>query len=448
MDANANSPKNITVGGDWMNRVGAGGFLARSGKVDLDRDPAERAIGGSTTFYDLELSSESAQTVYFQSGQTQTVTHDLTLSGAAGNPLTLEPSLAAADWYLAAPSSYAVQYVRVSHSDATSGVFLDVRNGANSDGGNNQNWNLEHDAPLVEDQTLAVAENAASGALVGAVVAHDLDPGDVLVFAITGGNLQDVFQIDPASGEIHVADGAVLDYETTNRFQLTVEVTDASLLTDTATITVELSKLDDSWSSWLAGLGFGVPTKLGQRADEGLPAATHSGAGSYESGRDEPGELSKWWWREVPGSGHAGDCGQIFHHRQLVDDAQDPGSTAYGADWPGPAADGTVPWPDLPVWLKLRRVGLSVDGENALAGQARTTQVGRGPAEGSATGKAGVRDLLTEVAHEQMPAADDEGSAQADGRRTLFHLGVCTAVAAAAALAVRSVVRAVRRASS
>ena len=86
-----------------------------------------------------------------------------------------------------------------------------------------------NDPPSFDDQpgdpgtVRQVAENAPGGTLVGApVTASDLD-GDALTYALSGST---AFVIDAASGQIRVAAGAVLDYETTTSYTVTVSVTD------------------------------------------------------------------------------------------------------------------------------------------------------------------------------------------------------------------------------
>lgn len=68
-----------------------------------------------------------------------------------------------------------------------------------------------------------MAENAPGGTLVGApVTATDAD-GDALTYALSGAS---ALVIDAATGQIRVADGATLDYETTTPYSVTVTVTD------------------------------------------------------------------------------------------------------------------------------------------------------------------------------------------------------------------------------
>ncbi len=106
--------------------------------------------------------------------------------------------------------------------------------------------------PVVGDQTFSVAENSANGTSVGTVAATDPDTGDKLTYAIDPSG---VFTIDPSTGEITLA-GGPLDYETTPSYTLTVTVTDSNGLSDTATITINVTNVnepptavDDSYST-------------------------------------------------------------------------------------------------------------------------------------------------------------------------------------------------------
>ena len=56
-------------------------------------------------------------------------------------------------------------------------------------------------APVVNNQSFDVYEGAPVNAPIGQVVANDPDPGDALIFSITGGNSAGLFKIDPLTGE-------------------------------------------------------------------------------------------------------------------------------------------------------------------------------------------------------------------------------------------------------
>src|SRR5262249_3657580 len=68
-----------------------------------------------------------------------------------------------------------------------------------------------------------VAENSADGTVIGTVTGIDPEAGDVLSYSLiddAGGR----FAIDAASGELTVADGALLDYESATSHAITVRV--------------------------------------------------------------------------------------------------------------------------------------------------------------------------------------------------------------------------------
>ena len=71
--------------------------------------------------------------------------------------------------------------------------------------------------------TRRVAENSAAGTAVGAaVVATDAD-GDTLTYSLTGSS---AFAVNATSGQVAVAAGASIDYETKTSYSVTVSVSD------------------------------------------------------------------------------------------------------------------------------------------------------------------------------------------------------------------------------
>jgi hypothetical protein len=87
------------------------------------------------------------------------------------------------------------------------------------------------------------------------VTASDPDPGDVLTYAITGGNATGLFAINPASGAISLASGKTLDYETATQHQLTVTVSDKRGLQDQAAVTINVTDVAEPppggrWPDW------------------------------------------------------------------------------------------------------------------------------------------------------------------------------------------------------
>jgi VCBS repeat-containing protein len=98
--------------------------------------------------------------------------------------------------------------------------------------------------PVVNDQTFSIAENSANGTVVGTIAANDPDVGQALAYALTG----TAFAVNPTTGQITVADSALLNFETTPTFTLTATVTDngSPTLSDTAVITINLIDVNEA----------------------------------------------------------------------------------------------------------------------------------------------------------------------------------------------------------
>src|SRR5205823_2730393 len=73
----------------------------------------------------------------------------------------------------------------------------------------------------------SVAENSANGTVVGTIAGVDPDAGATLAYALTD-NAGGRFAINATTGQITVANGTLLDYETATSHGVTVRVTDQS----------------------------------------------------------------------------------------------------------------------------------------------------------------------------------------------------------------------------
>ena len=100
--------------------------------------------------------------------------------------------------------------------------------------------------PRIESQRFSIAENSAGGTSVGVVLATDPN-GDTVSFAISGGNDDEAFAIDPSSGELTVAASTRLDYESQAQFDLLVSATDGinRNLETVARVTVLVTDVDE-----------------------------------------------------------------------------------------------------------------------------------------------------------------------------------------------------------
>lgn len=95
-------------------------------------------------------------------------------------------------------------------------------------------------APVILTESIEMLENTPADASIGFVEATDPDAGQVVNFAIFGGDGQALFTIDATTGELFV--NSVMDYEqlAQTSFTLVIQVTDDQGETDEATITINV----------------------------------------------------------------------------------------------------------------------------------------------------------------------------------------------------------------
>lgn len=103
-----------------------------------------------------------------------------------------------------------------------------------------------HEPPVVSNATFGLVENAIIGASVGVVSATDSDAGDTLDYVIVAGNTENAFTIDN-SGNITTASS--INYESTSAYVLTVAAIDSGGLSDAATVTVNVSNVNEAPSA-------------------------------------------------------------------------------------------------------------------------------------------------------------------------------------------------------
>jgi hypothetical protein len=98
-----------------------------------------------------------------------------------------------------------------------------------------------NDAPIIDDQTFDIDEDQLVGSTVDTVVASDPNTNQTITFAITDGNDDGVFEIDPDTGIITTAE--LLDFSETPQYILTIEVTDngTPVMSSSASITIDIN---------------------------------------------------------------------------------------------------------------------------------------------------------------------------------------------------------------
>ncbi|MEB3831894.1 cadherin domain-containing protein [Phormidium sp. CCY1219] len=97
-----------------------------------------------------------------------------------------------------------------------------------------------NEAPeFASNSTFSIEENPHDGVSVGTIQATDPE-NDALTYKIIGGNESDAFTIDELTGEITIANGEKLDYETQNSYNLTVKAIDEGKQTTETTVAIDV----------------------------------------------------------------------------------------------------------------------------------------------------------------------------------------------------------------
>ena len=88
-------------------------------------------------------------------------------------------------------------------------------------------------------------ENSAAGTNVGdPVVATDSDVGDTITYSLSGADAGS-FEIGASTGQITVKDGTDLDHENEDSYTVIVTATDTGSLTDTVTVNISVTNVDE-----------------------------------------------------------------------------------------------------------------------------------------------------------------------------------------------------------
>ncbi len=128
---------------------------------------------------------------------------------------------------------------------------------------------INDNAPVIaSDQVFVVDENAAAGVAAGLVLATDRDTvGSLQGYTIVGGNADSAFAINAMTGEIRVASGGLLDYETAPSRTLEVRVSDGVHDSALAAVLIEIANRNDAPTvaeqNWLLGENSPAGTPVG-----------------------------------------------------------------------------------------------------------------------------------------------------------------------------------------
>ena len=174
--------------------------------------------GPAITDYDVQYRKQGAE------GWTA---HSFTGTGTSTSISSLESA-----------TTYEVQ-VRASNADGA-GAWSDSGTGSTNRSPVFTEGNPN--APGGRETSREVAENSPAGTLVGTPVAATDADGDALTYSLSGSS---AFTIDSGSGQIAVASGATLDYETTSSYSVTVTVSDGKDDTDNIAVNIDVTDVDE-----------------------------------------------------------------------------------------------------------------------------------------------------------------------------------------------------------
>ena len=227
----------VTINSGGTVAPGTSPGILNSGDVSLQ----------SGSIFRVELNGTNVGTQYDQLNVTGTVT--------IGSSVTLDASLG-----FTPSAGDAFVIIKNDGSDAIVGTFNGLSPGAlltlgsdklhiyynhdSGDGNTNDVAVIANRIPVVNNQSFSINEDSGNGATVDTVLATDAD--SAVTFAITSGDPGNVFAISSGTGLITVNDASGLNFESTPTFTLTVEITDDSGATDTATITIAVTNVAPS----------------------------------------------------------------------------------------------------------------------------------------------------------------------------------------------------------
>ena len=97
--------------------------------------------------------------------------------------------------------------------------------------------------PSNTQNTFSVAEKTPAGEDIGEVTATDSDTGDVLTYSLSGTDGTSFQLEDQTSGQIETYEA--LDYETKNSYSVVVTAKDPSTASDTITVTINVTDVDE-----------------------------------------------------------------------------------------------------------------------------------------------------------------------------------------------------------
>lgn len=144
-------------------------------------------------------------------------------------------------------------------------------------------------APVLPDRAeREIAENSPSGTTVGAAVSatddEDLVSGGPFLTYTMSGTDADSFEIASTTGQISVGEGTELDYETKKTYRVTVTATDPSSTSDSVSVTISVTNVDEPPTVSQRGLTVTGPASVSYAEDRTDSVVTYRAVGPDASG--------------------------------------------------------------------------------------------------------------------------------------------------------------------
>ena len=206
-------------------------IITAAQSFSIDENSANGTAIGTVVATDVDTSPTTYQDWTITSGNTNSV---FAIDSGSGEITIADASQLD---YETAPTSYNLSIIVSDGVNTSSAETLII----------NVN-DVNDNAPIITpSQSFEIAENSANGSIIGTVVVTDADtiPTTYQDWTITSGNTEEAFAIDASSGELSVATGSELDYESAASYTLALSVSDGVNSASAETLSINLSNVNE-----------------------------------------------------------------------------------------------------------------------------------------------------------------------------------------------------------
>ncbi len=143
-----------------------------------------------------------------------------------------------------------IQFTHDGSGTATASIGFNISDGNTTVTGNSYDFGVViNDPPDLgpDPATINIFENAADGTFIYTASAFDPE-GDLITYSIESGNGSGIFQINPISGDVTIADNTNLDFESINSYTLVIRATDDGIGNpfDELTLTINVQNVNEA----------------------------------------------------------------------------------------------------------------------------------------------------------------------------------------------------------